>query len=158
MNRDCFCLKNRKSTQNTGNNVDPPAQLHACLFLASSCDSCGFACPTSRPRISAWGTTRTPQRTGTAFASRIAKARKTTGTTSMHPPSSTPVSFLRPLVILAASPVLLRGSVSLRGMMPGRPKGLGLFVPQESQEHAKQRGRHRCTCPTPRPSPSCVLL
>ncbi len=158
MNRDCFCLKNRKSTQNNGNNVDPPARLRACLLLVSSCDSCGFACPTSRLRISAWGTARTPQNTETAFASRIAKARKTTGTASLHPPGSTPGSFLRPLVILAASPVRLRGPVFPHGVQPGRPKGPGLLLPQESQKHAKQRERRRCTRPAPRPSPSCVLL
>ena len=158
MNRDCFCLKNRKSTQNNEDDVDAPAQLHARLLLASSCDSCGFACPTSRPRISAWGTARTPQNTETAFASRIAEARKTTGTTSMHPPGSAPVSFLRPLVILAASPVLLRDSVSLLGVQPGRPKGPGLLLPQESQKHAKHRQQRRSTRPAPRPSPSCVLL
>jgi hypothetical protein len=50
MNRDCFCLKNRKSTQSTGNDVAAPAQPHACLLLVSSCDSCGFACPSSRLR------------------------------------------------------------------------------------------------------------
>ncbi len=152
------CLKNRKSTQSTGNNVDAHAQLHACLPLASSCDSCGFSCPSSRPRISAWGTARMPQRTGTAFAAKIAKARKVPATMSMHLPSSAPVSFLRPLVILAASPVPLRGPVSLRGGLRGCPKGQRLLLPQESQKHAKHRQRFRCTCPAPRLSPSCVLL